>query len=175
MQIHKRFQFKDLTELEPGELISINIHDAPAKAIVLFVNEDDLSIALLILVPIHGNPFPFRTMIRDTGYAISYGKDWVFDISDTEGQAPNIKTPRDIHGIVHVTPKGAFIRAAQSSGQDGGRCFINLDNFKGAMAPPADKTVDISKWKIWLNDEDRISQTGQPFVAFEARSPDVPL
>lgn len=176
MPIHKRFEFKAARQVQAGELISIDLHDEPVKAIALNMNEEELSLTLLVLVPAHGKPFPYRTSVGATGYALSFGTNWVLDLGDAGGQAPDKAVSRDIYGVVQVTPDTVCMRAAQDSDQTGGRCLIDMATFRGVgTMPQPSRTVDVLEWKLWLSDEDRTSHRGVPFIDFKAKKPAVPL
>jgi hypothetical protein len=159
--------FKALRSASAGELILLDLRNAPAFAIVMRQIESRTICAFLKTQDEERRPFHL-TLNDGDEVCMSYGSDWFLDLQFGPETFPGNTAYVTTHGAIHIRPKGPVINLDRSPEniRTTAACFdlttFSTIDLRGTELAP------VLNWSIWQREDDRAKLGTQPLVKFSS-------
>jgi len=166
MHIQKRFEFKELGNLNPGELFCATVAGTRSIGFCMqqFSDLDRTRIALLSCPALSEDDCIFLD-IESHQVVMSYGESWLIDPIETAETHPGGGGQFiDRSGVITADRLGYTIRLRTEPRRlPSGHLRFNLDDKRTTSTEPSPVAAIFLDWDIWLDAEDRNRYGAVPF------------
>ena len=166
----RHFTIKSVDDVQPGELFTMSLAGASATCIALHGNqaEPDQFVAVVLISDFADEQHPFYSrIIRDGESVMSFGRDWVLDLTDDSSCFTGMVSLSEEPGVVAVDSRGTTMRVARPPRQmTSSPARVDLREFKlGGRVTNGCETL-FPSWKIWTSEAEATRLGAKPLFEF---------
>jgi hypothetical protein len=170
MEYRQRFQVKRLQECVDGELIRYGSNDIGRLGIVVQKDERQDYLTLAVLDSQDPNfAGPEMDGFNAQGRCISYGADWVLEFVDGTETWPSNSAQIDQRGTIRVFEESTGLVVGRIDRNLPRAGLIDLKNLRVIRRERYEGAL-ITRWRIWLNEEERGRVGAMPILDFGAKA-----
>ncbi|MBY5814303.1 hypothetical protein HFN60_01270 [Rhizobium leguminosarum] len=167
MQVIGSREIKSIGNAQSGELVQFSNGGYGSFGVIIAKRKEDWLVGALN-DPHEGHP---RLIALDADEeCLSYGAGWCLEPIEGAESYPNSHEPNSRSGLLVLKADNWFLSVAASGIDQFGRFnlhWLNLNTH--AMSTNAIRGAYFSKWKIWLNADERQISSALPLLEFEAK------
>lgn len=146
-----------------GELVQFNLHGEAALAIFLGVNEENNSVLLGVLRC--GGELQAPLILRGDRDAdcVAFGGAWIVEPEMGALTYPGDRSYEREFGVLQIERENRYVSFRIDTRRSIGLrpAWVNLEKFT-TQGWPGGAAVPCTKWKIWVNEEDRNDSNSRP-------------
>ena len=170
MEIVQNFEIRNLADLSPGDLFVIQFGDVDAIGIALEQPKSLEHSGECLFAVLQDSSEPHYNRLSGETSVASYGSAWRLQYTDRRAPAPGRETGSGARAGTIAVSTGSAIMRLKPSRRDPSQfdSFIDLKAYRMVQqrASPNDISY-VTRWKIWLRDDDPNRPGAEPFYSFK--------